>query len=473
MSQDKERSRLKISFETLFHKVFSPSHIVYSLIYFSIIIIIALLSFSPNQNVGNGILLIATSFAITYLILMLIGIFPKSSSFLFSTERKFDPKKIVIFIISFGISFIILLIYFLLGSSTQLPIEFLGWDILLPSFFIVIYFAWNLVQIVFLKTIFEDISVKANNKFIIEKSNSNKDKLLSLIFLLLGILFPILIQLGTYFGFAPYFEPQNPGDPLDPVYWYNGWNIAMFVIIFLTSWRLITLYIKSKKNNTPNIFSAIFYILIWLIIWYRSFNFIYSFRTVTQTLGVDIFRVIIDVLLMIFTAVMVLRGLGSRILKFRIFNENNLAFFLFAFTILYIEGQIIMITGAGSITGAYTSRSQINLVNNFLILLVTIIFYWWYSEYILERKGLIFKKNFKQQEVIVLIKDFKDYLENSGALDSDKITEWEFNNFLNMKNLKTNGIDSSNLRDRVHLNTEKPSLDEPIDHETSNSDENS
>jgi len=472
MSQDNEKSRLKISFETLFHKVFSPSHIVYSLVYFSIIIIIALLSFSPSQYVGNGILLIATSFAITYVILMLIGIFPKMSSFLFSTERKLDPKKIIVLVISFGISFIILLIYFLLGSSTQLPIEFLGWDILLPSFFIVIYFAWNLVQIVFLKTIFEDISVKANNKFIINNTNSNKDKLLSLIFLLLGIIFPILIQLGTYFGFAPYFEPQNPGDPLDPVYWFNAWNIVMYIIIILTSWRLITLYIKSKKNNTPNIFSSIFYILIWLIIWYRSFSFVYSFRTVTQTLEVDIFRVIIDVLLMIFTAVMVLRGLGSRILRFRIFNENNLAFFLFAFTILYIEGQVIMITGAGSITGAYTSRSQINLVNNFLILLVTIIFYWWYSEYILERKGLIFKKNFKQQEVIVLIKDFKDYLVNSGALDSDKINEWELNNFLRMKNLTTKGIESSISSEQTQPITDKPDFDLPKDEENNDPLEN-
>ena len=107
-----------------------------------------------------------------------------------------------------------------------------------------------------------------------------------------------------------------------------------------------------------------------------------------------------------------------------------------------------MITGAGSITGSYTSRSQINLVNNFLILLVTIIFYWWYSEYILERKGLIFKKNFKQQEVITIVKDFKDYLENSGALDSNKITDWEFNNFLQRKKLKIKDFEESTTEEK-------------------------
>jgi hypothetical protein len=138
---------------------------------------------------------------------------------------------------------------------------------------------------------------------------------------------------------------------------------------------------------------------------------------------------------MIFTAVLVIRSLGSRTFKFRIFNPNNLAFFLFAFTLIYIEGQIVMITGAGSISGTYTSRSQVNLTNNFIVLLITLVFYWYYSEYILEKKGLIVKKVFKQDEVIQFVSDFKDYLINSGALDSNKISEWEFQNYLKNKKL--------------------------------------
>lgn len=448
MDNEKKDSRVKELLNKSFHMILNPSHIFYTVIFIAIVVIIALLSFSPNPSIGNGIVFIATTFSITYLILMLIGIFPKSNSFLFSTDKILSPKKLISFIVCFGISFIILIIYFVFGSSSQLPIEFLGWDIFLPAFFIIIYFAWNLVQILFLRILFEDLSVKFNDKLISDDISSNRNEFLSLVFLIIGIILPILIQLGTYFGFTSYFEPQNPGDPLDAVYWYNGWNIAMYIVIAITSWRLITLYIKSKQNNTPNIFSSIFYILIWLVIWYRSFSFIYSFKTVTQTIGIDILRVIIDVLLMIFTAIMVLRGLGSKILRFRIFNQNNLAFFLFAFTILYIEGQIIMITGAGSISGSYTSRSQINLVNNFLILLVTIIFYWWYSEYILERKGLIFKKNFKQQEVIAIVKDFKDYLENSGALDQNKISDWEFQNFLERKKLKIKDFEESKTKEK-------------------------
>jgi len=179
----------------------------------------------------------------------------------------------------------------------------------------------------------------------------------------------------------------------------------------------------------------VFFILIWLIIWYRSFSFINSFRSVTEAVGIDVFRAFIDVLLMIFTAVLVIRSLGNRTFKLRIFNPNNLAFFLFAFTLIYIEGQIVMITGAGSISSTYTDLKQVNLANNFVILLITIVFYWFFSEYILEKKGLMVKKLFKQEEVIHIVSDFKSYLINSGALDSTKISDWEFKNYLKDKKL--------------------------------------
>ena len=215
------------------------------------------------------------------------------------------------------------------------------------------------------------------------------------------------------------------------------------------------------KNDTFNIFSSVFFILIWLIIWYRSFSFINSFRSVTEAPEIDVFRAFIDVLLMIFTAVLVIRSLGNRTFKFRIFNPNNLAFFLFAFTLIYIEGQMVMITGAGSISGTYTNLKQVNLANNFIVLLITIVFYWFYSEYVLEKKGLIVKKLFKQEEVIHIVSDFKSYLINSGALDSTKISDWEFQNYLKNKKLINQEIeDSEELEESEETNEEDKPLKE-------------
>jgi hypothetical protein len=102
-----------------------------------------------------------------------------------------------------------------------------------------------------------------------------------------------------------------------------------------------------------------------------------------------------------------------------------------------------MITGAGSISGTYTDFKQVNLANNFIVLLVTIVFYWFYSEHVLEKKGLIVRKLFNHEEVIQIVSDFKSYLINSGALDSTKINDWEFQNYLKNKKLITDEIENS------------------------------
>ncbi|NVM19412.1 MAG: hypothetical protein HWN80_17055 [Candidatus Lokiarchaeota archaeon] len=447
------RSKIAGKLDKYFHKIFSPSHIAYTIFFFIEVLILILFFFLGSTNLGNIGLFLATAFSLSFIILMFLGVNSKFDRYLFT--KSLDQQKTLIFVGSLGFSVIIILLYFLFGNSTQIPIQFLGWDYILPGFFILIYFGWNMAQIFFLKSSFENISERANSK-ILPNRESNRNKVFSVVFLILALLIPVLTQLGTYFAFIPFFKPQNPGDSLEPLWWFNGWNIAMYILILLISYRLVFLHIKSMKNDTHNIFSSVFFILIWLIAWYRSFSFINSFRSVTEALGIDAFRAVIDVLLMIFTAVLVIRGLGSRTFKFRIFNPNNLAFFLFAFTLIYIEGQIVMITGAGSISGTYTSRSQVNLTNNFIALLITIIFYWFYSEYVLEKKGLIVKKLFKQEEVIQIVTDFKTYLINSGALDSNKVTDWEFQNYLKNKKLIADEIeDTEELKDSEEANEEE------------------
>jgi len=454
MSKSLTESKIKIKLDKYFHKIFSPSHFAYTVFFFIEVLVLIVFYFLGSTTLGNVGLFLATVFSLSFILLMFIGVSSKFESYLFS--KSLDQHKVLIFIATLGVSFVIILLYFLFGSSTQIPIQFIGWDYILPGFYILIYFGWNIAQIFFLKSSFEDIAFKANDK-ILTDSNSNKNKYFSIIFLILAISITILTQLGTYFAFTPFFEPQNPTDSLEPLLWFNGWNIAMYVVIFFISYRLVYLYIKSVKNDTHNIFSSIFFVLVWLIIWYRSFSFINSFRSVSSALGIDAFRAFIDILLMIFTAILVIKGLGSRTFKFRIFNPNNLAFFLFAFTLIYIEGQIVMITGAGSISGTYTNRSQVNLVNNFAVLLITIFFYWFYSEYTLKKNGLILKQMFNQKEVIDIVTDFKSHLINSGALDSEKIIDMEFLNFLKNKKLiveEEEGVSENNI------------LDEPTNNQT-------
>ncbi len=451
-------SKISDKLDKYFHKIFNPSHIAYTIFFFIEVLILIMFFFLGSTNLGNIGLFLATMFSLSFIILMILGVYSKFDRYLFT--KSMDQHKTLIFVGSLGISFIVLLLYFVFGSSTQIPIQFLGWDYILPGFYILLYFGWNMAQIFFLKTSFNTISDSLNSK-VLPSRDLKRNKFLSVIFLILALILPVLSQLGTYFVFIPFFEPQSPSASLEPLWWFNGWNIAMYIIILLISCRLCFLYVKSMRNDTFNIYSSVFFILIWLIIWYRSFSFINSFRSVTEALGIDAFRAFIDVLLMIFTAVLVIRSLGNRTFKLRIFNPNNLAFFLFAFTLIYIEGQIVMITGAGSISGTYTNLKQVNLTNNFVALLITIIFYWFYSEHVLEKKGLIVKKLFKQEEVIQIVSDFKSYLINSGALDSTKISDGEYQNYLKNKKLISNEIDISEDREKSEeINEEEESSEE-------------
>jgi len=430
MAEPLRESKIMIILDKYFHKIFSPSHIAYTIFFFIEVLVLIVFYFLGSIALGDIGLFLATMFSLSFIFLMFIGISSRFESFLFS--KSLDQHKTIIFVSTLGFSFVIVLLYFLFGHSTQIPIQFIGWDYILPGFYIIVYFGWNIAQIFFLKTEFEAIAFKADER-VISDSNANRNKYVSMIFLILAISIPILTQVGTYFAFIPFFEPQNPTD--SSLLWFNGWNIAMYGVIVLISYRLVFLYIKSVKNDTHNIFSSIFFVLVWLIIWYRSFSFINSFRSVSGAVGIDAFRALIDILLMIFTAILVIRGLGSRTFKYRIFNPNNLAFFLFAFTLIYIEGQIVMITGAGSISGTYTNRNQVNLVNNFGVLLITIIFYWFYSEYTLKKNGLILKQMFNQKEVIQIVTDFKSHLINRGTLDTGNFNDSDFQQFLRTKKL--------------------------------------
>ncbi|MBD3198253.1 MAG: hypothetical protein GF317_24605 [Candidatus Lokiarchaeota archaeon] len=438
-NNSKVKTKLQSTVEKIlgkhFYKILSESHLIYTLIFFLSAFFISILSLIPIPEVGNFILYFATTISLTFIFLMFVALIPPLNERLFSTEKKIDRDKIFGFLITFIASGIIVLIYFLFGSSQSIPIQFLGWDLFLPILFIIIYFGWNLAQIVFLKTGFEELSGRVEYKILPPNESIGKKETFSLIFLVLALITPVFLQIATLFGFQTYFIPQ-PGNLLDPYAWFIGFNLVMFIIIAITSWRLIDLFLKSKRNNTPNIFSSVFYIFIWLYLWYRGFSFINAFKSSSQ-FGFDVFNALIDILLMIITAILVLRSLGKKVWGARVFTNNNMPFFLYSFTMLYIIGQIIMITGAGNLPGVFSDRDQINLVNNFLILIITIAFYLWYSEYVLQRKGYIIRRHFTQEEMVNLLKDYREHLERQGYIDINQIGWSEFESFLNQHNLES------------------------------------
>jgi hypothetical protein len=390
---------------------------------------------------------------------MFEGLIPQLERYLFSAENRFDIKKLIGFLINYFIAFGLILPYFLLGASYQVSVQFLAWDVALPVIFLFVYFGWSLIQIFYLRIWFDDVSFKVNEKIDDKYGTSKTRGLINLIFLIAALVTPVLLHLATFFGFLSDFTPP-PADPQEPFIWYVGINIIILLIIFVTSWRLITLYYRSRKISSTNSYSSMFYILIWLIIWYRAFSFLNALRgaVLASTEG-EIFARFIDILLMIMTAFLVLRSLGDKVYDSVLFKANNMPFFLFAFTILYIEGQIIMVTGAGSLTGVFADRNQINLINNFLIILIAVLFYWWYAEHSLERKGFIIRSRFYPEDVILIVNDFKDYLETRGALGKNTVDDVAIQDFLDAKNIKIQELGPTEVESGVEIEDTEEKVD--------------
>ncbi|MHA1235678.1 MAG: hypothetical protein ACTSQL_11405 [Promethearchaeota archaeon] len=162
MARSLSDSKIKTKLDNYFYKIFSPSHLAYTIFFFIEVLILIVFYFLGSTNLGNVGLFLATVFSLSFILLMFIGVSSKFESYLFS--KSLDQHKTMIFVATLGVSFVIVLLYFLFGGSNQIPIQFIGWDYILPGFYILIYFGWNLAQIFFLKTSFEDISFNVNSK---------------------------------------------------------------------------------------------------------------------------------------------------------------------------------------------------------------------------------------------------------------------------------------------------------------------
>lgn len=390
-----------------FHGILDEEKVIYTIVFFLGAIIISLFSLFGNTQTWPLTATEATTtiFFLGFLILMILAMIPLFKKHMFGPIKEWR-KKLIIMGISFGIA-AVLTYLFMDATGSTFPIYFLRHSVLLPVIFIIVFIGWNVIQIHFIKEGLEQVSMNTELKYFQKAKNQTKRVYYSKIFLVIALATPFILHIITSAIFN--IEFKDVGDPA--VYnTFLAWAILMGILLFTTDYWQLSLYRKSMENQTPNIFSSMFFILLQIIFWFRSFGFINSFRSATKT-GSDIFIIIGNVFLLAFTSIMVLRGLAERVKKSRLLSEDSMPFLVYAFTILYVAGQVAMI-----LNGLQT-RDQVNIMNNALTLVASLVYYFWYSNYILQRKGYVQRNLLTLPEVSAMVDDLMTTIvqENPGV----------------------------------------------------------
>lgn len=389
-----------------FHGILDEEKVMYTIVFFIGACIISLFSLFGNAQTWPLTATEATTliFFIGFLILMILAMIPSVKKYMFGPIKEWR-LKLLIMGISFGIA-AVLTYLFMDATGSTFPIYFLRHSVLLPVIFIIVFIGWNVIQIHFIKEGLEQVSMNTELKYFEKAKDQRKKIYYSRVFLILGLVSPFILHIITSVIFN--IEFKAIGDTTI----YNtflAWAILMGLLYFATDYWQLNLYRKSIENQTPNIFSSMFYTLLQIIFWFRSFGFINSFRSATKT-GSDIFIIVGNVFLLAFTSIMVLRGLAERVKKSRLLSEDSMPFLVYAFTILYVAGQVAMI-----LNGLQT-RDQVNIMNNALTLITSVVYYFWYSNYILQRKGYVQRNLLTLPEVSAMVDDLMATIiqENSG-----------------------------------------------------------
>jgi hypothetical protein len=401
VTKEKVTSTIRKVLHDQFHGILDENKVFYTVIFFIGAIVVALMAIGGiTANLGP-LEVAALLFTFGFLILMVLAMIPPTRKLMF--EEQEWKKKAIFCLIAFGIGLVITIIYLGAGSQTGV-LNFLKPDVLLPAIFVVVFIGWNLIQIHFIKDGLENVAVSVEKKVLSKGKEDERRQAMSRVFLIVSVLVPFFLVLVTFIGFFGDFA----GD--DATYLW-AWLIVMIGIIAFTFYGQIRLYQKSQTFERPNIFSHMFFILMWVYFWFRSFGFISALRSEIVS-GLDqgwfsqLLLVTGDIFLLAFTSIMVLKGLAARVKKSGSLNEDAVPFFVYAFTVMYVAGQVVMILNVDT----FGSRNVVNMFINILILITSLVYYMYYSKYVLQKMGYIPRTILTLDEAKMMMLEYADAL---------------------------------------------------------------
>ena len=391
-----------------FTGIFERSKIFFTLIFLGGAIVIAFLALGKSNGFKNATNILTLIFVLGFLFLMICAFIRVLAKHLFAEEGWFT--KILITVMAFALSIIITLLWFHFGEDS-VTIPFFKFSQLLPYIFIITFLGWNILQIHFIKDGINSVSVKVENRLINGQVDSKKKNITAISMLVISLIVPLIAHVFTVWAF--WADAQALTDP-NATAKFIAWVVIIGLLFLgLDGWQ-VWLFVKSNKFHAANVYSNFFYLLISLVIWFRTYGFITSFVIAISTTGTNVFNAFGNILLVILTAIFVLKMIASRIKKTNKLNEDAIPFLVFTLTIMYIAGQVVLIIGS-------VSTNNVNIANNSILLISSVFYYLWYSQFILQRKGYIKRNLFTIEEVKGVMNKFADEMKVKSPHDSEKI----------------------------------------------------
>ncbi len=433
----------------------------------------------------NQFMIITISFImiIGFALIFLLSRSKKLHDLLFAEEKV--GIKAVITGMSLGIGFAVCLLWWSLVDKGAEQVPFLHYQDLFGILLAIVFFGWNIIQIVYVKDTIEKTSIKSEARFQIShelKSNESKNRtatILNILYIIVPFVFQLIfIWLFLYFDtpkpylaldpsseFVPRFTPDNfywsdwlAANPLGTdesaflvffrdyfteIWWENQalqgiliWVIIVFGITIATTQNQVKLCLKSKSNLTINVYSGVFYIIFWFLLWIKLFLIINTYITIAITTGetevsvewyYQIFDWITSILLMVITILNLVRGFGKKIQSVQStkITKFNLVIILFIFVTSYWGGQWSLIASG-------TSQLVLNLGTGVIVSFVYLGFYFWYSKWIMERRGFIRKSSYTTPEtknmLVELSQRYKDRL--LQTIENEEIITTTLNDYM-------------------------------------------
>ncbi|HME56688.1 MAG TPA: hypothetical protein VKM55_31090, partial [Candidatus Lokiarchaeia archaeon] len=357
-----------------FSNIFSASHWIYTVIFFAGAVVLAICSarFSGALNVA---LYASTMLIFTFLLL-----------FVFSSIKKIAPyilegkllRRVIMFIVFFAISLVLVIVLFYESDQIPPPNQKYHYENMLPVIYIIVFFAWNAIQIYFIVKGMDGIAVKVEAAIFVKGIPKEQKVSRGKIWLIVCIVIPPAVQaaiialLLTNNQGITAMNIDATGQLIFAV-WF-GAIIILLAAASLNAWRL---YKQTLKHDTPSVLLSFLHMLFLVYILYRSYEFINSAGKVFQGLTGEMpaSDQIIDMILIILALLLLFQGLGTKLGKVSLFSKNNVPFFAYLIATAFITGQVAILIVVP------LPPPFVSTLSNLMMMVVAMIYYFVYLKH--------------------------------------------------------------------------------------------